>query len=92
MRWYELEFLISRKNVKFISSFVLPHIKLTYKKDKMWVCTYNNIGKITLNRYLSNELRTDEAVEIIENIINEATQSLVNPSYIWKPKIAKHEI
>ncbi|HIG97393.1 MAG TPA: hypothetical protein HA230_03555 [Candidatus Aenigmarchaeota archaeon] len=35
MRWYELEFLISRKNVKFISSFVLPHIKLTYKKDKM---------------------------------------------------------
>ena len=66
--------------------------KTTYKKDKMWVCTYNNIGKITLNRYLSNELRTDEAVEIIENIINEATQSLVNPSYIWKPKIAKHEI
>ena len=35
MRWYELEFLISRKNIGFISNFVLTHIKLTYKKDKI---------------------------------------------------------
>lgn len=33
--WHELEFLISFKNLNSISSFVLPNVKLIYKREKM---------------------------------------------------------
>ena len=33
--WHELEFSISSKNFYFISSFVVPNIKLPYKKEKI---------------------------------------------------------
>lgn len=35
MQWYELEFLISPKNMVFIKNYVLPNIKLPYKKGRI---------------------------------------------------------
>jgi len=33
--WYELEFLVSSKNIDFILNFLLPNIKLDYKRNKI---------------------------------------------------------
>jgi len=33
--WYELHFLVSKKNYKFLKEFVLPNISLNYKKEKI---------------------------------------------------------
>jgi hypothetical protein len=35
MHWYELEFLVTSKNVMFIKNFLMPYIKLKYKKEKI---------------------------------------------------------
>jgi len=33
--WYELEFLISSKNYRIVKEFILPHISIEHKKDKI---------------------------------------------------------
>lgn len=34
-KWIEIEFCITSKNYKFISDFIIPHINLIYKKQKI---------------------------------------------------------
>lgn len=34
-RWYELEFYVSKKNMDAFAKFVLPHIELKHKRDKL---------------------------------------------------------
>jgi len=45
--------------------------KTKSKKCPIWLSSVPYLCKITLNSYLSNELRTPEAIKIIEKVINE---------------------
>jgi hypothetical protein len=33
--WFELEFYVSRKNISSFSNFVLPHLEIKHKRDKL---------------------------------------------------------
>lgn len=34
-KWFELEFLVSSKNLSFLLTYILPYIKLDYKREKL---------------------------------------------------------
>jgi len=34
-KWFELEFLVSSKNLKFVKDFILPHLTIEHKRNKL---------------------------------------------------------
>jgi hypothetical protein len=43
-KWYELEFLVSSKNYKFVSSYILPNLTIVHKKEILEECIAEKLG------------------------------------------------
>ncbi len=50
--WYELSFYVSSKTLKFVSDFVMPHLQLVYKREKLQEFISNRQLKLSSDKFL----------------------------------------